>query len=59
MEKEFEQINKEMDILWTNLNKSRAYFPYIDDNSVGAKVLLTPPFYRAQGINIVHLICSE
>lgn len=54
MGKEFEQINKEMDILWTNLNKNRGYFPCVDDSSVGAKVLFTPSFYRAQGINIVH-----
>ncbi len=54
MKKEFEQINKEMDILWTNLNKNRGYFPCVDDSSVGAKILLTPPYYRAQGINIVH-----
>ena len=52
--KKFEQINKEMDILWTNLNKNRGYFPCVDDSSVGAEVLLTPPYYRAQGINVVH-----
>lgn len=54
MEKEFEQINKEMDTLWTYLNKNRGYFPCVDNSSVGAKILLTPPYYRAQGINIVH-----
>ena len=54
MEKEFEQINKEMDILWTNLNQNRGYFPCVDDSSVGVKILLTPPYYRNQGINIVH-----
>jgi len=54
MGKEFEQINKEMEILWTNLNKSRGYFPCVDDSLVGTKVLSTPFFYRAQGINIVH-----
>ena len=54
MEKEFKQINKEMDTLWTNLIKNRGYFPCVDDGSVGTKSLLTPPYYRDKGINIVH-----
>jgi len=43
-----------MEILWRNLNHTRGYFPYVDDNSVGETVLFTPPYYQAQGISIVH-----
>jgi hypothetical protein len=54
MKKEKDNIYREMDILWRNLNQSRGYFPCVDDSSVGRKILLTPPHYQAQGINIIH-----
>jgi hypothetical protein len=54
MKKEKDKIYREMDILWRNLNLCRGYFPCVEDSSVGRKILLTPPHYQAQGINIIH-----
>jgi hypothetical protein len=54
MKTEIDQIYEEIDILWKNINHCRGYFPCVSDESVGAKVLLTPPYYQDQGINIIH-----
>lgn len=54
MKSELDNILDEMDVLWENLNQNRGYFPCVDDSSVGTTTLLTPPYYRNQGINIEH-----
>ena len=54
MNEEVKKIYTEMDVLWRNLNRCRGYFPCVDDSSVGATVILTSPYYQAQGISIVH-----
>jgi hypothetical protein len=54
MKEEVNKIFTEMNLLWRNLNRCRGYFPFVDDSSVGEKVILTPPYYQAQGISIIH-----
>ena len=52
MGKDLRDLLEALDILWKDFNNCRAYFPYVQEDAVGATTAQTAPYYIAQGFNI-------
>jgi hypothetical protein len=49
--KEANSIIDQIEALWNDFAKTRAFFPYINKSAVGRKSFVPPEFYRVLGLN--------
>ena len=51
-EKNVDGLLEALNTLWANFNNCRAHFPCVGRNVVGAKLVSTGGYYKAQGLDI-------
>jgi len=50
------EVLEEINTLFDKFMKSRGYFPYMDENMVGAREFQTAPIYRRPDMNITFVL---
>lgn len=48
-----QELLTELEILKTNFTNCRAYFPYMSQHNIGAREIITAPYYSSRGFHVI------